>query len=123
MTTLRKIILSAATAAAALAGGAAAQAQPLGGYDRVSYGSPLRGDLRDRIARLDRRIDWASRSGRIRPEQVFRLRDDLRDVRRDAWRSGRDGVSPREAYRIEARLDRLDDRLRFLSDRGDLRRR
>ena len=114
MTTFRNLVLAAATAAAALAAGASASAQDYrGGFgpgDRAYthvYRFEARDALRERISRLERRIDAARRYGRLDREDGWRLGRELGDLRREAWRSD-DGY---ELNRVALRLDRLENRL------------
>lgn len=119
-----KMMLAAATAASLLAAGAPAFAQGYGGYgygppQPVSYGGdrgPGR-DLSDRADRLQVWIDSGRDQGWLRGDQAWRLSADLRDVRRQAWQARRDG-DPREAGWVNAKLDRIGERLREIREYG-----
>jgi hypothetical protein len=87
------------------------------GYDqRQGYGNDHRGGQRydqqrfsrEDIARLQARIDWGVRSGRLNRYEARRLNwqlAELRDRARYYWRT--DGVSWRERRDLEVRFDRL----------------
>lgn len=86
-------------------------------YDQRGPGDFRRHDdrrfSRDDIARLERRIEWGSRSGALNRYESRRLwasLNDLKDRSRYYWRT--DGISWRERQDLEARYDRLSFEVR-----------
>jgi uncharacterized protein YcfJ len=71
-------------------------------------------DVDSRIARMDEWIDRGRESGRLNRGDAHQARDELNDIRREANYRRRDGYfSNRDETMLQARLDRLADRVRF----------
>jgi Ni/Co efflux regulator RcnB len=114
---MKKILLSiAAVSAVAAAVPAVASAQAYG-YDRGYDGGRERGynqDVgRDRVARLDQRIDVGVRSGGLTRDEAWRLKGDLRETARLEARYRRGGLNGWERADLDRRYDRISAQIRY----------
>lgn len=112
---MKKILLSIAAASALAAAALPAAAQSYDRGDRYYGGSPRGGyDVDDRGERLEMRIRRAVQTRQISPREADRLRADVHNVERLAWRYRRDGAFTRwERSDIDQRFDRISQRLRY----------
>lgn len=120
-----KKILVATLAIATLAGAGAAAAQPYGGprggyevgysaggYDRYDRRTDSR-DINVRQQALRQRLDRGLDSGRLTRREAESLRYELRDINRmERQFRASHGLNPREVAILDARLDRLERRMR-----------
>lgn len=120
-----KKILVATIAIATLAGAGAAAAQPYGGprggyevgysaggYDRYDRRTDSR-DINVRQQALRQRLDRGLDSGRLTRREAESLRYELRDINRmERQFRASHGLNPREVAILDARLDRLERRMR-----------
>jgi hypothetical protein len=118
---MKKLIVSLALASSALIAAAPASAQY---YGRPDYGRPGYGfradDIRERLQRIEYRIDRNFQRGSLTRGEAQRLRSQADNIQRLAWRYGRDGLSGWERGDLERRIGWLQDRLqreRFDDDR------
>jgi Ni/Co efflux regulator RcnB len=114
---MKKILLSiAAVSAVAAAVPAVASAQAYG-YDRGYDGGRERGynqDVgRDRVARLDQRIDVGVRSGGLTRDEAWRLKGDLRETARLEARYRRGGLNGWERADLDRRYDHISAQIRY----------
>ena len=111
---MKKLMISLALASSALIAATPAAAQ------RHSPGS-----VYGQLDRIEFRIDRAAQRGALTRPEIRQLRYQVNDIKRVAYRYGRDGVQPWEHRDLERRLDRLRydlQRQRFDDDRRDWRR-
>lgn len=111
---MKKLMISLALASSALLAAAPAAAQ---------WHNP--GSIYGQLERLEFRIDRAAERGALTRPEIRQLRYQVNDIKRVAYRYGRDGVQPWEHRDLERRLDRLRydlQRQRFDDDRRDWRR-
>lgn len=119
---MRKLLVSVAIATATLAAVPAA-AQYRGddrGWDhRDDRGFHQRGpdgralqELVFRLNQVDQRIERSARRGTISTREAFGLRREANQVRREIQFARRDGLSGREFGALNARVNRLEQRLR-----------
>ena len=110
--------LATATAVTAMAG--AASAQPYGGYegryergydDYDRGGRYERGNINQRQAEIERRIEIGHRRGALTRNEATSLGNEARDIARLESRYRRDGLAPWERADLGRRLDRLESRL------------
>lgn len=120
-----KKILVATIAIATLAGAGAASAQPYGGprggyevgysgggYDRYDRRTDSR-DINGRQQALRQRLDRGIERGRLTRREAESLRFELRDINRmERQFRASHGLNPREIAILDARLDRLERRMR-----------
>lgn len=126
-----KKILVATLAIATLAGAGAASAQPYGGprggyevgysgggydrddrYDRYDRRTDSR-DINGRQQALRQRLDRGMERGRLTRREAESLRYELRDINRmERQFRASHGLNPREIAILDARLDRLERRMR-----------
>lgn len=126
-----KKILVATLAIATLAGASAASAQPYGGprggyevgysgggydrgdrYDRYDRRADSR-DINGRQQALRQRLDRGIERGRLTRREAESLRYELRDINRmERQFRASHGLNPREIAILDARLDRLERRMR-----------
>ena len=117
---MKKTILTALAAAAAVTAAASpALAQSYGydrgdRYERRHEGEFRRDDrgVRERLARLEQRIERSADRGRLSPHEATRLHQEVRELARLDYRLRRDGLSYREHAHLIHRLDRLEARFR-----------
>lgn len=126
-----KKILVATLAIATLAGAGVASAQPYGGprggyevgysgggydrddrYDRYDRRTDSR-DINGRQQALRQRLDRGMERGRLTRREAESLRYELRDINRmERQFRASHGLNPREIAILDARLDRLERRMR-----------
>lgn len=120
-----KKILVATLAIATLAGAGAAAAQPYGGprggyevgysaggYDRYDRRTDSR-DINVRQQALRQRLERGIERGRLTRREAESLRYELRDINRmERQFRASHGLNPREVAILDARLDRLERRMR-----------
>ena len=120
-----KKILVATLAIATLAGAGAAAAQPYGGprggyevgysdggYDRYDRRTDSR-DINGRQQALRQRLDRGIERGRLTRREAEALRYELREINRmERQFRASHGLNPREVAILDARLDRLERRMR-----------
>jgi len=118
---MKKILLSiAAVSAVAAAVPAVASAQSYGydrghepGYER-GYDRGDRQDYgRDRVARLDDRIERGVRSGGLTRNEAWRLKGELRETARLEARYRRGGLTGWEREDLDRRYDRISAQIRY----------
>lgn len=121
---MRKFVIAAALAASALTAAAPAAAQwyppqpPGYGYGyHGNYGQVRR--LQVRVDQLQRQIAWLDRRDILSEREARRLRDESRDLERRLRYSARNGLSGREAYSIERRIQRLEYRIHREANDGN----
>jgi len=133
---MRKFVLSLAATGVALVMASPAAAQyyqapqpaPYGygnnGYGNNGYGSGYNsnwGQLRSLQARIDnveRQISRLDRRDVIRGRSADRLMDEANKIERRLHERARGGLNPREAYDVETRIARLEQRVQFtMNDR------
>jgi hypothetical protein len=108
---MKKLIVSLAIASSALIATAPAAAQ--------RYGYPD-GNIYQRLERIEFRIDRGAQRGALTRGEAQRLRYEAGNIKRLAYRYGRDGVQAWEHRDLARRVDRLQNRLqreRFDDDR------
>jgi hypothetical protein len=121
---MRKFLFALAAAGSALAVAAPASAQ----YYPAQYGHRYDnfGQVRALQARIDaveRQIRFLDRRDVVRDDRADRLREEARDIERYLHRASRNGLSPYEADRVNARIARLEQRVQFaVNRRGGYRR-
>jgi hypothetical protein len=106
---MKKLMISLALASSALIAATPAAAQ---GHSR--------GSIYGQLDRIELRIDRAAQRGALTRPEVRQLRYQVTDIKRVAYRYGRDGVQPWEHRDLERRIDRLQNHLqnqRFDDDR------
>lgn len=111
---MRKFLIAAATAASALAVAAPASAQYYPQPRGYAYGYNNHGHIRSLHARLDhlqRQIDRLDSRDRISEREARKLRHEARDLERQLYYAGRNGLRPREAAWFERSLQRLEYKL------------
>ena len=111
---MRTLIVSLAVAASALAVATPASAQWYFPSRGNAYGYNNFGHARALQARIDnvqRRISMADRRNIITEREARRLKEQARDLERRLRRVSRNGLHPQEAYNIEMRLARIEQRL------------
>ncbi len=127
---MRKILIPIAAAATALVVAAPASAQGYGNlgpaYGAPAYGAPYgnaygynrygAGQWQRELQQIRYERNQLARSGRLTRSEARRLDRDIRNAERTIYRSGRYGVSPWEAQRIQQRIARLRYELRRYSD-------
>lgn len=112
---MRTALLSIAAAASAVAFATPASAQwwpqPQGyGYGyHYNYGHVR--SLQARVNNLQRHIRHLDNRDIISEREARRLRNQSRDLERRLYYSARNGLTPREAYAIQTRIQRLEYRL------------
>lgn len=120
-----KKILVATIAIATLAGAGAASAQPYGGprggyevgysdggYDRYDRRTDSR-DINGRQQALRQRLDRGIERGRLTRREAEALRYELREINRmERQFRASHGLNPREVAILDARLDRVERRMR-----------
>lgn len=134
-TALRKAMLPALVATAALAATTPALAQSFSisigspGYQQgygygygygngygqrygQGYGNAYGRDLQYRAAALNNHIERLAYSGRLSRGEARNLSAAMNQYRNLEWRYARNGLSSREARDLDARLDRIEYRLR-----------
>lgn len=117
---MRKLMISlAVTTAALVAVPAAAQYQDYGRYDQ-RYNQGQTQNIQDRIQRLNQRIQRASQRGTITRHESQRLYNELRRIDYLYNRYRQNGISQRESYDLQNRLQNLQQQVR--EDRRDGRR-
>lgn len=109
------LTLAAAGSALALATPAAAQwyPQPHYGYG-YGYGYNNYGHVRSLAARvnnLQRHISRLDNRDIVTEREARRLHSEARDIERRLFRASRNGLSQREAYLIQNRIQRLEYRI------------
>jgi hypothetical protein len=113
---MRNVLLGLVAAGSALAVAAPAAAQyypaPAYGYGH-NYGWGQVRALQVRIDAVERQIRVLDRRDRIRDSRADRLRDEARDIERRLHRDARNGLNPREAYKINIRIARLEQRVQY----------
>ncbi len=113
---MRKVLISLATAASALAFASPAAAQwyppqPQGyGYGYHNNHGHVR-SLQARVDQLQRRIARLDSRDRISEREARRLREQSRQLEYRLHVAARNGLHPQEAYAIEQRLARLEQRI------------
>lgn len=123
---MRGLVLALAAVSGALAVGnpAAAQYYPqsqpygYGGYGYNGYGYGDFGQVRALQARIDRieyQIRMLDRRGLVRDDRADRLKDEAERLEDRVHRAARYGLNPYEASDIQARLARLESRVRYAS--------
>lgn len=133
---MRKIVLSIAAAGAALIAASPAAAQyypqpqpaPYGynnGYNSYGYNNGFQGNwgqvraLQARIDNIERQINRLDRRDRIRDRSADRLRDEANRIERRLHERTRGGLNEREAYDIQTRIARLEQRVQYaMNDRS-----
>ena len=112
---MRKVLLSIAAAGTALAFATPAAAQwaprPAYGYNNGNIGR-----WQQEIRQLRIRMDQLGRSGRLTGREARDLNNDIRGTERMLYRSGRNGITWREARSIDQRIQRVRYELRRYSD-------
>jgi hypothetical protein len=111
---MRNSLISLAVAASALAVAAPASAQYFPQPQGNAYGYNNYGHVRAMRARLDnlqRRIVQFDRRGILSDREARRLYERSREVERRLWQASRNGLHPNEAYDIERRIQRLEQRI------------
>lgn len=114
MRKLTKIITPTLIAITALGGATAASAHSGYGdsYDRGPGRTPVRADnVRFQLAELQHRVDRSDRHDRISEREARGLRRDIADAREQFRRYNRDGLDHGEYRHLQARIDRIRDRL------------
>ena len=111
---MRKFVIAAALAASALTAAAPAAAQwappPYGhAYGYNNYGQVRR--LQARVDQLQRQIVRLDRRDILNKREARHLLGESRDLERRLHHSARNGLSGREAYAIERRIQRLEYRI------------
>jgi len=123
---MRKFVLPLAVAGAGLvaASPAAAQFYPAPQAAPYAYGNGYNnnwGQFRSLQARIDnvqRQINRLDRRDVIRGRSADRLMDEANKIERRLHERARGGLNQREAYDIEMRIGRLEQRLQFaMNDR------
>ena len=66
-----------------------------------------------RINQVEQRIDRSARRGVISSREAFSLRREANQVRNRLHRASRDGLSGREFGQLHARVNQLEQRLRY----------
>jgi hypothetical protein len=89
-------------------------------WDRDAFWRGAPASAWDRIQFLQQRIDRGRADGSLRPAEAMRVQRELRSIRIQFHRMvGRDGrLGPREDARLQARLDDLSRRIRWLRHNG-----
>ena len=111
---MRKILVSVALATATLAAVPAA-AQYRDYHAGWNHRGPDRRAVQQlliRVDQVDQRIDRSARRGMISPREAFGLRRDANQLRREIGFASRNGLSGREFGELNARVNRLEQRLR-----------
>jgi hypothetical protein len=116
---MRKILIPLAAAAATLAFAAPASAQyypqPMGyAYGQYGQAHIQRGRmLQVRLDQIQRETARLARYGMLSRSEYRRLHNESRQIERNLRRNVRDGygLTPREAYDVERRIARLEQRL------------
>lgn len=117
---MRLLLTSVAAAASALAFAAPASAQyypapppPYGNaYGYNNYGHVRA--LQARIDQLQRQINRLDKRDVIRNREADRLRAESRQIERQLRYMARNGLSQREAYSVERRVARLEQRIGYV---------
>ena len=117
---MRKLLVSLAAAGTVLAFATPADAQ----WARPAYGynNGMVGRWQNEIQQLRVQMDQLGRSGRLTRAEARDLGNDIRETERMLYRSGRNGIAPREARSIDQRINRLRYELRRYSDYDGRRR-
>jgi hypothetical protein len=124
---MKKIIVALAMASSALVAAAPASAQYGDRYrqdyrnDRYDDRGVRGGDVRQRIERINFRIERGIERGTITRREAQRLRYEVNNVSRLAQRYGHDGMSGRERADLERRLDWLQQRVQHERSDDDRR--
>ena len=110
---MRKTVLTLVAAGTALAFAAPATAQYYGAprYNHSNYGYGQVRSLQVRIDNIQRQIRQLDRRNVIRDDPADRLRAEANRIEDRLHRSGRNGLNPREADEINARIARLEERV------------
>jgi chromosome segregation ATPase len=120
---MRKFLLISAAAVSAIAATAPASAQYRGGYDpRPAYGQNYNngGDIVAQLRQLDQRIARSFERGRITRNEARRLSNETRRIENRFRDYRRGGLSQREHYDLQQRIQQLRAQIR--EDRNDGRR-
>jgi hypothetical protein len=119
-----KRILASAALAASLLTAAPLAAQPYGnGWNSGEFWRGAPSDPWQRIDYLQQRIDRGVQDGSLDRREAMRAQSELRQIRQEAWQMRRRGggaVRGSDAVALQARLDGLSSRLRWMrqNDRG-----
>lgn len=125
---MRKLLISTALVVAAAAAATPAAAQYRGnqnygygrnyGYQKYDYGKvDERQNINAELSNLERNIQRARQNGRISSNEYARLRREIYSVRSIYYRYARGGISQRENYDLQRRMQNLRQQLR--EDRWD----
>ena len=114
---MRKFLISFALASATLAAVPAAAQYHQGrpgwqqnnGWERMR---PRVEALQRDLDRVEQRIQFSLQRRAISPREAYSMRREANDVRVSINRRGRNGISEREFVTLQARVDRLQARLR-----------
>lgn len=133
---MRKTLITYAAAASALVVAAPAAAQYYGpAYGVPAYGAPAHGapygnaygnrfggrNWARELQQIRIQADNLSRAGRLTRSEARDLYRDLRSAERQAYRSGRYGITRREARSLNDKIARVRFELRRYSDRDGWR--
>jgi len=119
--------LAGAVSALAVASPAAAQwaPQPYGygspgyGYGQPGYGYGAAASLQTRVAQVRRQIFMLSREQRLSPGQSRHLFNEARQLDERVRRASFGGINPYEMQELQARLARLEQRVRYAESYGN----
>ena len=91
-----------------------------GGNNDAGYNNGGNRDVRSRLARIEQRIDRGVQQGSLTPGEARRAEDELAAIRRyDRSLRTRSGtLTARNEALVQARLDRLSDRIKAARDDG-----
>lgn len=113
---MRKLLVSIALATATLAAVPAAAQYHQGrpgwqdnGWERMR---PRVEALQRELGQVEQRIQFSLQRRAISPREAYSMRREANDVRVSINRRGRNGISEREFVNLQARVDRLQARLR-----------
>lgn len=114
---MRKFLISLALASAALGAVPAAaqfhQGRPGwqdNGWERMR---PRVEALQRSLDRVEQRIQFSLQRRAISPREAYGMRREANDIRVSINRRGRNGISEREFFNLQARVNRLQARLRM----------
>ena len=127
---MRKVLFTVAAAASALAFAAPASAQYYPGQyypgQQVPYGNAYGynnyGHVRSLQAHIDqvqRQISRLDQRNILSEREAARLRYESRDIERQLWYVGRNGLNPYEATSIQRRISRLEQRVAYEARDGN----
>ena len=122
---MRKVLFTVAAAASALAFAAPASAQYYPGQQAPygnAYGYNNYGHVRSLQAHIDqvqRQISRLDQRNILSEREAARLRYESRDIERQLWYVGRNGLNPYEATSIQRRISRLEQRVAYEARDGN----